>query len=572
MKVSLLSSFFLLKYKCKKITKSNCVNSGDNMNEQMENYEEPSTSQELANMGRKAVGVVGDVGNLALGMGKRMNGKKDNDGKNDADKKNDEQGTSNNPNSLPKKDSLDDSNEDIKNIGKKAAKTGGKIAKEGAKLAGKGLKKLWALIPFPWNLIILGFIIIVILVLAIVMFSDDGSGGNCKYTEEVPYEYSCTQITISNLNLTLDFEDYVAGVVSGESYAGQNIEAIKAQAVLARTYALRVTNDCAKPIESSQKYQVYKDEYRDDAIEAAQATEGEVLVYDGSLTETMYDSFGVPCSDTNDCSSKCTGSTCSVTYTKLPNKETHTVTISSDYFKKVAGGHAYGMSQVASYEMADNGSTYEEILEYFYSDGVQIANHTSTNCDEDGSTDFAPRNNETGSLYADSEALSNIGAVAPNVSGLLQSASLKYQCVTYARLRAVEILLTTGVYDESTRAKAISIINNNSHNGWGWYSGGISALGRFNGDNSCTEFKPGSLISFKGNGSTKCCGSGYNGTCYCGHVAIVEDVDYENETVRITDMYTNLAGQYHELNLSYDALRSAYGGCLGTTYLLEFQG
>ena len=520
----------------------------------------PSTSQELANMGRKAVGVVGDVGNLALGMGKRMKGKKDNDGKNDADKKNDEQGTSNNPNSLPKKDSLDNSNEDIKNIGKKAAKTGGKIAKEGAKLVGKGLKKLWALIPFPWNLIILGFIIIVILVLAIVMFSDDGSGGNCKYTEEVPYEYNCKQITVGNL--TLDLEDYVTGVVSGESYAGQNIEAIKAQAVVARTYALSYTNDCTEDIPNGQQAQVYNSEYRDDAREAVEATEGEVLIYNGRIFAAMYDSFYGTCS----------GSTCTATYYKVPMSETHTVTISSAYSSYVAGGHGHGLSQVASYEMADNGSTYEEILEYFYSDGVQIANHTSTNCDEDGSTDFAPRNNETGSLYADSEALSNIGAVAPNVSGLLQSASLKYQCVTYARLRAVEILLTTGVYDESTRAKAISIINNNSHNGWGWYSGGISALGRFNGDNSCTEFKPGSLISFKGNGSTKCCGSGYNGTCYCGHVAIVEDVDYENETVRITDMYTNLAGQYHELNLSYDALRSAYGGCLGTTYLLEFQG
>ncbi len=164
------------------------------MNEQMENYEETSTSQELANMGRKAVGVVGDVGNLALGMGKRMKGKKDNDGKNDADKKNDEQGTSNNPNSLPKKDSLNNSNEDIKNIGKKAAKTGGKIAKEGAKLVGKGLKKLWALIPFPWNLIILGFIIIVILVLAIVMFSDDGTNNASAYAQTVEGSFLCNMV------------------------------------------------------------------------------------------------------------------------------------------------------------------------------------------------------------------------------------------------------------------------------------------------------------------------------------------------------------------------------------------
>lgn len=539
------------------------------MNEEYNNYDEPSTGSEIANMGRKTVGVVGNVGNLALGMGKGLAGNKKNDDKNDnKDKKDDnDKGDDGNSesgenSSLPKNDSLD-SSDDVKDLGKNAVKAGGKLAKEGTKVIGKGVKALWKLIPFPWNFLLLGFLLIIVLVVAILTFSA-ANDNNCSYEAEVTYDYSCTQINLDGQ--LIDFEEYVIGVVSGESYAGQNIEAIKAQAVAARTYALMYTNDCQKKIISSQKAQVYNSNYRDDAREAVEATKGEVLTYNGNIFYSMYDSFNVKVGS-------CSGSKCSTTYTKLPNGETHTVSISSAYFEKANSGHGKGMSQVASYEMADNGSTYDEILEYFYSDGVQLANHINEECEKETTeADFAPRTAETGSLYNDSEALSDIRAAAPNVGYLLNISGLKYQCVTYARLRAVEILLTTSVYDESTRAKAISVINGNTHNGWGWYSGGISELGKFNGDNSCTEFKPGSLISFKGNGSRACCGSGYNGSCLCGHVAIVEDVDYDNETVRITDMYSSLYGQYHELTYSFAGLRSAYGGCLGTTYLLEYHG
>lgn len=349
------------------------------MNEEYNNYDEPSTGNEIANMGRKTVGVVGNVGNLALGMGKGLAGnkkngdKKDNkDKKDDNDKGDDGNSQSGDNSSLPKKDSLD-SSDDVKDLGKKTAKAGGKLAKEGTKAIGKGLKALWKLIPFPWNFLLLGFLLIIVLVVAILTFSA-ANDNNCSYEAEVTYDYSCTQINLDGQ--LIDFEEYVIGVVSGESYAGQNIEAIKAQAVAARTYALMYTNDCQKEIISSQKAQVYNSNYRDDAREAVEATKGEVLTYNGNIFYSMYDSFYVK-------GSKCSGSTCSISYTKLPNGESHRVSISSAYFSKAAGGHGQGMSQVASYEMADNGSTYDEILKYFYSDGVVIANHTSENCEEE---------------------------------------------------------------------------------------------------------------------------------------------------------------------------------------------
>lgn len=334
----------------------------------MNNYEESSASSELSNMGRKTIGVAQNVGNLALGMGRGfkagLKSKDDKDKPKPAEK----------VDGLPKKSSIDDSSNDIKDIGKKAAKTGGKIAKEGAKVVGNGLKKLWMLIPPPWNFIVLGFLLVLILILFLIL-ALGGSSDSCEYETAVPYEYNCPTINVVGVG-DVPFEEYVAGVVGGEVGVLKNPELYKALAVGARTYALNYTNKCTKSIPNDTTAQVYNPSYINDAIlEAVEATEDEVLIYNGSLISTMYDSFNVS-------RGSCSGSTCSTTYTKLPNGEKHTVTISSPYYNYVNGGHGSGLSQVAAYEMAENGSTYEEILEFFYSDGVQIANHTSENCDD----------------------------------------------------------------------------------------------------------------------------------------------------------------------------------------------
>lgn len=360
------------------------------MNENMNNYEEPSTSSELANMGRKTVGVAQNVGNLALGMGRGLSdgfkkgkdGKKD-DGKKENDKKDDGNKDEKEEGGLPKKDGLDDSSDEIKDIGKKGLEAGGKVAKKGAKLVGKGLKALWKLIPFPWNLIILGFILIIILILFIIVIlggGNEANGGNCSYDEEISYEYSCTKINVEGYGY-VDLEDYVAGVVGAEVGGFINSELYKTFAVSARTYALDRTEDCTSstPIPADARAQEYDPStITDTIVEAVQATEGEVLIYNGEIFATMYDNFKTK-------RSGCIGkSTCTATYIKLPNNETHEVTISSANYRWLSDefyGHGHGVSQIAAYEMANNGSTYEEIIEYFYSDGVQIANHISENCD-----------------------------------------------------------------------------------------------------------------------------------------------------------------------------------------------
>lgn len=86
--------------------------------------------------------------------------------------------------------------------------------------------------------------------------------------------------------------DYVASVVASE-YPFREIEGVKAQAVLARTYALRRQN--AHPtydLDDHQGSQVYKGrEVVTDVTRAAEReTAGQVLTYAGALAETPYSS------------------------------------------------------------------------------------------------------------------------------------------------------------------------------------------------------------------------------------------------------------------------------------------
>jgi stage II sporulation protein D len=91
----------------------------------------------------------------------------------------------------------------------------------------------------------------------------------------------------------VDMEDYIKGVVSTEMSEGWPIEALKAQAVCARTYAARNLNGYA-----SQGFDVTGDTYSQaysgtsrvgtTIIQAVEATAGQYLTYHGSLCDALY--------------------------------------------------------------------------------------------------------------------------------------------------------------------------------------------------------------------------------------------------------------------------------------------
>ena len=102
----------------------------------------------------------------------------------------------------------------------------------------------------------------------------------------------------------MDLEAYIAGVVLAEMPASFEKEALKAQAVVARTYTLRAENGKSKHEEAavctqSDCCQAYRslDDYLADGgnwenyekvRRAVEKTRGEVLLYDGELIEATY--------------------------------------------------------------------------------------------------------------------------------------------------------------------------------------------------------------------------------------------------------------------------------------------
>lgn len=92
----------------------------------------------------------------------------------------------------------------------------------------------------------------------------------------------------------LPMEEYLYGVVGSEMPAGYEKEALKAQAVAARTYAYLKMQNPGYPefyahVDDSVSYQVYGNiEEKEEILTAVNETMSEVLVQDGVLRDIMY--------------------------------------------------------------------------------------------------------------------------------------------------------------------------------------------------------------------------------------------------------------------------------------------
>ena len=352
---------------------------------------------------------------------------------------------------------------------------------------------------------------------------------------ETPKQYgkvyaTCPGVTVvdsdDKLIGTYDLETYVAGVITGEAWAGQNIEAYKAQAIAARTLVLKETNNCSTSIISDDSKQVFNPDIADYATEAANATAGLVLIYNDELITAFYDSY---CYNDTSCVYGEENGKRYVEYTKVPNNEKHKVYLSEEYYYMISGGHGLGMSQVASYEMADNGSSYEEILGYFYSEGVEIANMNTVS----GMFSFsiAPPQNLS-ELLERSKKYKDMGIVM--IAGQQFDMSQIYdydhpflgQCVWFARGRMLEMIYYSNM-DDATKITALNAIASTSANGEGWFAHQNLSIFQKSTDNNMPM--PGAIVSWSG-GSDDCAPSPP-----CGHVAVVESVDYENHTITISE-------------------------------------
>lgn len=103
-------------------------------------------------------------------------------------------------------------------------------------------------------------------------------------------------------SLYLELEDYIMGVVAAEMPASFHVEALKAQAIIARTYALKAIQN-GKILTDNESTQSYKDNqellniwgssynnYLNKIKEAVNSTKGMYLTYNGDYIEALYHS------------------------------------------------------------------------------------------------------------------------------------------------------------------------------------------------------------------------------------------------------------------------------------------
>ena len=125
------------------------------------------------------------------------------------------------------------------------------------------------------------------------------------YVEKIEIVDNKTYINLHRSNGNIEkheLEEYVIGVVAGEIPASFNKETIKAQSVLARTYALKSlqTGKILTDNSSTQNYKTLDDmknmwgisfdTYYNKIVNAVNETKGEYLSYNGNYIEAVYHS------------------------------------------------------------------------------------------------------------------------------------------------------------------------------------------------------------------------------------------------------------------------------------------
>lgn len=156
---------------------------------------------------------------------------------------------------------------------------------------------------------------------------------------------------------TIELEEYLRGVVPAEIGREAPDEALKAQAVASRTFALRhIIADKKRDYDvtdttSDQVYNPNKIDPRSDA--AIKATEGLVMLYD-------YEPIGAWFSSSN-------GGRIKSSSEKWGGKALpYSVAKDDPYDTHGGGGHGVGMSQYGAMAMAEQGFTFTDILEFYY--------------------------------------------------------------------------------------------------------------------------------------------------------------------------------------------------------------
>lgn len=156
--------------------------------------------------------------------------------------------------------------------------------------------------------------------------------------------------------VTLDIEEYLKGVV-GSEIGNAHIEACKAQAVAARTFAITHMSSSGEITDQSSKHQAFRasrisSSYAN-ALQAVEETAGQVLYYNGKICATcVYSSSN--------------GGRIKSSQERWGGVRGYLISKDDPYDTGSGNGHGVGMSQNGAKNMAAQGFSYREILQFYY--------------------------------------------------------------------------------------------------------------------------------------------------------------------------------------------------------------
>jgi LysM repeat protein len=171
--------------------------------------------------------------------------------------------------------------------------------------------------------------------------------------------------------VSLDIEDYLCGVVPAEIYESAHMEALKAQAVAARTFAAKRTQ-AGTVMNDTTSFQAYRCSLAEKSPRSRQAvmdTAGQVLCYDGAMIDCFY-------SASNGGQTKRSGDVWSRHYPYYVKKADPWDTAARQE-KATKPSHGVGMSQIGAMWAAKNGVPYNDILAFYY-DGTALVSDYGT--------------------------------------------------------------------------------------------------------------------------------------------------------------------------------------------------
>ena len=174
--------------------------------------------------------------------------------------------------------------------------------------------------------------------------------------------------------VNIEIEEYVAGVVASE-IGNSHIEACKAQAIAARTFAMNYVGDDKYITDQSSTHQAFRTSRWDaekypNANDAAAQTAGMVLTYNGDILKTC--SYSSSNGGRTTSSQERWGGVRPYLIAQDDPWDAAACAEREEAGQSITKGHGVGMSQYGAAWAARNGIGYREILDFYYP-GTKIA-------------------------------------------------------------------------------------------------------------------------------------------------------------------------------------------------------